>query len=108
MESLFAWNLNSLLVYLEPLRIVEVVASLLSCWGAYRVANYGHARQAVLGWAAWLLAGLLWVIFAAVNTYWFMGITQAYFLYTAWLGFGNSRRSPKSVSQDELKGVQHG
>lgn len=114
MNSLVIQSLSDLMNFLTLTRVVEIFASLLSCWGANRVANYGHSYQAIFGWAAWLLAGVLWVVFAAANNFWFMLITQGYFFYTAWVGFCNTRRNRLALSyigvdsQPIFKGAQRG
>jgi hypothetical protein len=86
-------------------QIVEFAATGLSCGGAYRVAQYGLAREALIGWAAWVAAGVLWIWFATSNAHWFMAVTQGYFFYTACVGLRNTRRSivvKKGVEDDEF------
>ena len=76
----------------KPVTIVEMVATILSCSGAYLVAHHGHGRRAIAGWAAWVTAGVLWMGFAASLDRYFMLITQCYFFYTACVGLRKTRK----------------
>lgn len=94
---------------LTPSHVMELCATCLSCWGSHMVSLHGHARRAIYGWAAWIVAGVLWVPFAASNAHWFMAITQSYFLYTAYVGFRNTRRNQLALgatSPDPLNSLR--
>lgn len=84
----------------HPTKIMEVVASLLSCVGAHLVSRHGHSGRALWGWQLWLVAGVLWITFAAVNQFWFMAITQTYFFITAAQGRRNTIVHMKSAIKD--------
>jgi len=71
-------------------RMFEIIASALSCFGAHIVSRHGHAGKALIGWQAWVCAGVLWISFAIISQHWFMAITQTYFMYTAIQGRKNT------------------
>lgn len=74
-------------------KVFEPIATILSCFGAYVVSRYGHDKRALIGWQAWVIAGVLWISFAVFGQHWFMAITQAYFMYTAIQGRQNVLRN---------------
>ena len=80
------------LIELAP-KLFEPIATLLSCFGAHVVSRHGHDGRALIGWQAWVCAGVLWISFAVFSQHWFMAITQAYFMYTAIQGRRNVLRN---------------
>lgn len=74
-------------------RMFEIIASALSCFGAHIVSRYGHEGKALIGWQAWVCAGVLWITFALFSQHWFMAMTQAYYMYTAIQGRRNTMRN---------------
>lgn len=74
-------------------RLFEIIATALSCFGAYIVSRHGHEGKALIGWQAWVFAGVLWISFALFSQHWFMAVTQAYFMYTAIQGRKNTMRN---------------
>ena len=72
---------------------IEIVAAVLSCFGAYVVAKHGTTMHAKLGWIAWVASNTLWIGFALYNGHWGMSAMQTYFLYTASLGLVNTRKA---------------
>lgn len=86
------WLWTPSLVELAP-KLFEPIATLLSCFGAHVVSRHGHDGRALVGWQAWVCAGVLWISFAVFSQHWFMAITQAYFMYTAIQGRRNTVRN---------------
>lgn len=74
-------------------QMFEIIATALSCFGARIVSRHGHDGKALIGWQAWVFAGVLWISFALFSQHWFMAVTQTYFMYTAIQGRRNTMRN---------------